>query len=115
MKKIGANQVKKNGSHLTDLSGLEKLPALAAFLCDTLLEGNTANDNEPREPGGIWIQPRNGVLNVLLKEPTQGMLCRLEVASVKELWATVESALKSEADVWEVDPNARKKKNGRRT
>lgn len=110
MKKIEAAKVKRPEKALSDTAGLDKLPQVAAFLSDTLYMPEGEGNPEDREPGTIWIGARGGVLHVILKEPSQGLMMRLEVPSVQSLWKLVESALGAEGSMWETDPYARPKK-----
>lgn len=110
MKKIEQSQVKRPEKALTDTAGLDKFPQLCGFLCDTTYQTDSDGKTEEREPGTIWLGARGGVIHVILKEPSQGLMLRLEVPSVQSLWKLVESALGAEGSMWESDPYARAKK-----
>lgn len=114
VKKVSSEKVQRQAKALTDTAGLDKFPQLAGFLSDTLYEPVDGKVPEDREPGTVWIGARGGVLHVLLKEPSQGLMMRLEVPSLQSLWKLVESALGSEGSMWESDPyaRARKRKKG---
>lgn len=104
MRKISVERVKRPEKALADTSGLDKFPQLSSFLSDTFFEPVNGKEAEVREPGTIWIGARGGILHVILKEPSQGVMCRLDVPSVASLWKLVESALASEGSMWEADP-----------
>lgn len=108
VKKFDAGRVKKTTSHLQDMRGLKEFPQLGLFFSDTVLEGEDGKVD--REAGGIWIQPRNGVFRVVLKEPTQALMMVLEVKSFAALWTVVETALGAEGSMWEVDQFAQAKR-----
>jgi len=108
VKKIERADPGVNFGHLMDHSGLEKYPALAGFLHDAFYEGT--NPPEDRLPGSVYLVARDGVLQVTLKEPTQGLLLRVEVDSWKSMLVAVEAALTGPASLWQVDPWARKPK-----
>lgn len=107
MKRIELKRVKALKSHLTDQAGLEKFPQLKGFLCDTTSEGE--GGKQEREAGTIYIRPGGGQLQVTLKEPTQGLLLRVDVPSLLALMGTLEAALGDEGSMWEVDPWAKKR------
>ena len=108
VKKIDPRKVKQSESLMTDLKGLEKLPMLKAFLTDPVLETDTAT--EPREPGTIYIQPRDGELAITLKEPSQALMLRLSAPSIQMVWPAIEAALDDASSLWESDPWAKRRK-----
>lgn len=112
VKRIDPARVKKEVSMLSDLRGFEKFPRLKEFLTDPGLELDGVT--ELREPGTIYIVPREGVLAVTLKEPSQSLMLRLECPSLAALWPTIEAALDDTGSLWEVDPWARKRKGGKK-
>lgn len=108
--KISQDRVKKLDQHLVDEKGREKFPHLVSFLSDAFFISDAGADN--REPGTIYIAPRGGVLNVWLKEPSQGLAMHVGVKSIVALLATLEAALGNEGSMWEKDryASARRKK-----
>lgn len=111
VKKFQAIEKLGTVSLLGDLTGLEKLPRLAAFLGDSFYDdegGPTA-----RDPGSIYLAARDGGLQVTLKEPSQAIMCRLLVPCVAVLWKSVEAVLTDGATVWQRDPWARNAKKKR--
>jgi len=111
VRRVDPKRVKSAMCLLTSMEGLQKFPMLKAFLTDSVLEYE--GGKEAREPGTIYIQPRDGELAVTLKEPTQALLLRLQVPSIAAVWASIEAALDDPAAMWEADPWARRKKKKR--
>lgn len=107
VKPIGGDRVKTQGVWITDDTGLKGFPHLLQFFGDVILEA--ADGDQPREPGTMFIQPRDGGLQVTLKEPSQAMMLRVFVKSWAALLITVEAALASTSSLWEVDAWARKR------
>lgn len=108
MKKVDHAKVKKVEKHLSSLVGLEKFPQLAHFLSDALYEGG--DKPEEREGGSIWLQARGGELQIVLKEPSQGLMMRIAVPSWAALAATLEASLGDAGSMWEVDAYASQRK-----
>lgn len=107
MKPIGGDRVKSQGVWLSDETGLKQFPNLLQFFSDVTLE--LEGGNALREPGTMFIQPRNGGFIVTLKEPSQAMMLRVEVKCWAALLTTVEAALASTSSLWEVDAWAQKR------
>ncbi len=112
MKKIDVSKVRQVSQYLVDPSGFDKFPQLLGHFNDGLYIGG--EQPEVREPGTLFLMPRNGVFLAILKEPSQGLKLVVEVPSLKALWATLEAALGSEGSMWEVDPYAIKKRPKRK-
>lgn len=107
MKRIANAAVNKPISHVCSLDGLKELPGLFDFLCATYY-GDPA-DGDERLPGSIYICARDREFGITLKEPTQGLMCRLQVPSFKLIIPTIEALLSDEVNShWETDPYARK-------
>lgn len=91
---------------LTDLRGLEKLPNLAKFLTHTWYGDPEAGDE--RIPGTVYLCVKDGSLAVTLKEPSQRLMLRVEVANLADLYAQIDLVLDPSAgSLWETDPWAR--------
>jgi hypothetical protein len=91
--------------HLRSKAGLEKLPGVFSFFADSTYEGGESSVQRPS--GGVWITARGGHLQVMLKEPGQELVCRLEVPSWQSLLAAMEAALSGSSGVWERDMYAK--------
>lgn len=85
--------------------GMEKFPALCAFLTDREYE-----DGTPRKAGWMSFSCESGVVRWLLKDGTAGLLLRGEAAQLDKLWSTIESVLQMTTVPWEDDPRAEKPK-----
>lgn len=108
MERITAVAQTQKLRHLEDEDGLEKFPRLSSFLADCWYGDPKTKDE--REPGSIYLCPRGGVLAVTLKEPSQRLLMRLEVRSLKVLFQTIEASLDPKSgSLWETDPWSRSK------
>lgn len=112
MRKLSSGQIKKVASMIADLRGFERLPNLRDFLTDPKLELDGVEIE--REPGSVYFQARGDVFAVTLKEPSQGLLMRIEVPSIAALLPTIEAALGDSGSMWEADPWARKKPKGKK-
>lgn len=112
VRRISESQIKKAKSLLSSVTGLEKMPTLLEFLTATTLEG--ADGATDREPPTIFMLPREGVLQVTLKEPSQRLRLRVDVANPVALWPTLEAALANPGSLWEVDPFAAQKRPGKK-
>lgn len=112
VKAIDPAKVSKAKSHLASSIGLEKMPSIAEYLSAVTLD--TAAGSVDREPPVIVIVVRDGVMQVTLKEPSQRLKLRVEVASPAAFWPTLEAALSNPSSMWEVDPFAAPVRKGKR-
>jgi hypothetical protein len=110
MKPIAAKKIKSATCHLRSNDGKKDFPQLWMFFAEAKLQG--ADGEQDRQPGTMWVGVRDGALQVVLKEPSQGLILRVEVESVAALLTVVEAALGAEGSMWEADQYQPKK--GRR-
>lgn len=111
MKRISDKRVKGNADYLLNKEGLKDFPQLFHFLSDA--QYTDGKDVSERMPGTWWLSCRNGAIQCVLKEPSQGLILRVEVPSLAALLNTVEAALGSEGSMWEKDqfePKMKKKR-----
>lgn len=107
MKRITDVTINKPISHVVNLDGLESLPGLKDFLTSTFY--GEPSDNDERLPGSIYIAARDKEFGITCKEPTQGLVMRLQVPSFKLIIPTLEAVLTDyQRSKWETDPYARK-------
>jgi hypothetical protein len=112
VKAIDPMKVSKAKSHLASSIGLEKMPSIAEYLTSVTLD--SAAGSVDREPPVIVIVVRDGVLQVTLKEPSQRLKLRVEVASPAAFWPTLEAALSNPSSMWEVDTFTGPARRGKR-
>jgi len=77
---------------------LGKLPTFCAFLVDTVYDDGTA-----RTPGGLWLDNKGVVLEMILRNPDSGARLPLVAPTLDELFALAETALKADAPPWQPD------------
>lgn len=114
MRKIDTSRVKQQGDHLQSQDGKKEFPNLHDFFSAAFFTGG--ENIESREPGTLFVMVRDGHLQCILKEPSQGLVLRLEAASLKALMSTLEVALGADGSMWEKDQYAsqRGKKGSRK-
>lgn len=77
---------------------LGKVPQLCAFLTHTAYE-----DGTPRVPGGLWMENKGVVLEVVLRNPDSGARLPLVAPTLDEVLMLAEAALRADSAPWQPD------------
>lgn len=105
MKAIDSKKIKTTACHLANKEGRKEFPQLWGFFADGTL--TSPDGDKERQPGTMWVGVRDGQFQVVLKEPTQALVLRVECPSLLALLTVLEAALGAEGSMWELDQYAK--------
>jgi len=77
---------------------LAKAPQLCAFLTHTAYE-----DGTPRTPGGLWLDNKGVVLELVLRNPDSGARLPLVAPTIDEVLMLAEAQLRADVAPWQPD------------
>lgn len=93
----------------TDVA-MKSYPKVMEFLTASAYEGGAG----AREPGSWSFRAMSGAWSVTLRDPSAGVMLRVQVEELGDMFAVLEGILADPLPPWEVDPYARKKPQKRK-